>query len=75
MLDIESKPDVGRNLESTAAPSINDGFGQRPDEAYLAAQTDKEDVSVPNSRDSGERYWRHVGRKRYLLHPKKNLHY
>ena len=48
VLDIESKPDVRTQLGSITAPSINDGFGQRPDEGLLAAaQTDKEDVSVP----------------------------
>ena len=48
VLNLESKPDVRTQLGSAAAPSINDGFGQRPDEGLLAAaQTDKEDVSVP----------------------------
>ena len=37
VLDIESKPDVWTQLGSIAAPGINDGFGQRPDEILLAA--------------------------------------
>ena len=38
VLDIESKPDVWTQLRSIAAPGINDGFGQRPDEILLAAR-------------------------------------
>ena len=48
VLDIESKPDVRTQLGSTAAPSQNDGVGQRPDEVlFAAAQSEGEDVSVP----------------------------
>ena len=47
VLNLESKPDVRTQLGSTAAPSINDGFGQRPDEILLAAaQVDGEDVPI-----------------------------
>ena len=48
VLDIESKPDVRRQLGSAAAPNKNEGAGQRPDAVlFAAAQTDGEDVSVP----------------------------
>ena len=48
VLDIESKPDVRTQLGSTAAPSENDGAGQRPDEVlFAAAQSEGEDVSAP----------------------------
>ena len=48
VLNLESKPDVRTQLGSTAAPSKNDGAGQRPDEVlFAAAQTEGEDVSVP----------------------------
>ena len=48
VLNLESKPDVRTQLGSTAAPSKNDGSGQRPDEVlFAAAQTEGEDVSVP----------------------------
>ena len=48
VLDIESKPDIRTQLGSTAAPSQNDGVGQRPDEVlFAAAQSEGEDVSVP----------------------------
>ena len=48
VLDIESKPDVRTQLGNAAAPSQNDGAGQRSDEVlFAAAQADGEDVSVP----------------------------
>ena len=48
VLDIESKPDVRRQLGSAATPNKNEGAGQRPDAVlFAAAQTDGEDVSVP----------------------------
>ena len=48
VLDIESKPDVRTQIGRAAAPSQNDGAGQRPDEVlFAAAQADGEDVSVP----------------------------
>ena len=48
VLDIESKPDVRRQLGSAAAPNKNVGAGQRPDAVlFAAAQTDGEDVSIP----------------------------
>ena len=48
VLNLESKPDIRTQLGSTAAPSKNDGAGQRPDEVlFAAAQTEGEDVSVP----------------------------
>ena len=48
VLNLESKPDVRTQLGSAAAPSKNDGAGQRPDEVlFAAAQTEGEDVSVP----------------------------
>ena len=48
VLDIESKPDVQTQLGSTAAPSQNEGAGQRPDEVlFAAAQSEGEDVSAP----------------------------
>ena len=47
VLDIASKPDVRTQLGSTAAPGINDGFGQQPDEILLAAaQVDGADVPI-----------------------------
>ncbi len=47
VLNLESKPDVQTQLGSTAVSSINDGFGQRPDEILLAAaQVDGEDVPI-----------------------------
>ncbi len=48
VLNLESKPDVRTQLGSAAAPSKNDGAGQRPDEVlFAAAQSEGEDVSVP----------------------------
>ncbi len=45
VLDLESKPDIRTQLGSTAAPSPNEGAGQRPDEVlFAAAQVDREDV-------------------------------
>ena len=47
VLDLESEPDVRTQLGGAAAPSQNDGAGQRPDEVlFAAAQADGEDVSV-----------------------------
>ncbi len=48
VLDIESKPDVRTQLGRAAAPSQNDGAGQRPDAVlFAAAQADGDDVSIP----------------------------
>ena len=48
VLNLESKPDVRTQLGNAAAPSKNDGTGQRPDDIlFAAAQSEGEDVSVP----------------------------
>ena len=48
VLDLESQPDIRTQIGNAAAPSKNDGAGQRPDEVlFAAAQTDGEDVSIP----------------------------
>ena len=47
VLNLESKPDVRMQLGSAAAPSKNEGAGQRPDDAlFAAAASEGEDVSV-----------------------------
>ena len=48
VLDIESKPDVRTQLGRAAAPSQNDGAGQRSDAVlFAAAQAAGDDVSIP----------------------------
>ena len=47
VLDLESKPDVRRQLGSAVAPGKNDGSGRRPDDVlFAAAQVEGEDVSI-----------------------------
>ena len=48
VLNLEAKPDIRTQLGNAAAPSKNDGSGERPDDVlFAAAQTEGEDVSVP----------------------------
>ena len=47
VLDLESEPDDRRQLGSAAAPSKNEGAGQRPDDVlFTTAASEGEDVSV-----------------------------